>query len=335
MNIYVVSPNKIWGGAATANIAIAEMLSTENKVFYNDEYFKVERNGLIHDDYPIHQLKNSDRFVQHLLDKKIDFVIWGVAMVLPFYRKASKRLKKLGVNQAVLFHSLAIDKSIKGKLMEWLIAASVKHVDHLVFVSSFTDVSWSKFSWIKKHSNHHVIYNPVHVSGNSKPSIKDFSKIGFVGRFSPEKQPEYFARLSIINSHDSFIAWGDGSMLESISKEYPNVSYKGHSSCQEEIYKSFGILVMTSSFENCPMVILEARAHGIPCVVPNVGGIPEIVRDNINGKLYSDYSPKNILDCIQQIQNNYQFYSNNCLNTITDYSYENLYKKWKSILNNN
>ena len=334
MNIYMISPNPIWGGAATANIAIAQMLSKEHTVFYNDEYFNLSIEGVVYDNYPTHQSKNSHQLVEHLQSKKIDVVIWGVAMAIPYYRKAARLLHKQGIKQVALFHSLAIVNSFKGRMMEKFIALSLKHIDDLVFVSKYTDISWSeKYRTIRKHPHHHVIYNPIFVEKKNK--IKTTChRIGFVGRFSEEKQPELFAQLSVNDEVNKYIAWGDGPLLSDLIDKYPKVDFKGQSSNQKEIYDSIDILVMTSQFENCPMVILEAWKYGIPCVAPNVGGIPEIVKHGHNGMLYNEYSLEAINSCIDQIQSDYNIYSANCSEGIMKYSYERLYNEWYELLNN-
>jgi glycosyltransferase involved in cell wall biosynthesis len=47
------------------------------------------------------------------------------------------------------------------------------------------------------------------------------------------------------------------------------------------------ILVMPSIwYENCPMSILEAFANKVPVIATDIGGIPEIVHDNLNGLLF-------------------------------------------------
>lgn len=46
-------------------------------------------------------------------------------------------------------------------------------------------------------------------------------------------------------------------------------------------------LVMGSRWaENAPLVILEARAAGCPVIAPNIGGIPELVEEGVDGWLY-------------------------------------------------
>lgn len=332
MNIFIISPNPIWGGAATANMAIAHMLSRKHCVYYNDEYSAISMDGVVYDNYPTHQVKDSRKLVTYLHSKSIDVVIWGVAMNIPYYRKAIRILHSQGVKQIVLFHSLAIFSSLKGRLMERLIASSLKNIDDLVFVSKYTDISWSnKYRSIRNHPNHHVIYNSI-VLDNDETTGNTSFRIGYVGRFSEEKQPEVFARLSVQDDKNRYIAWGDGPLRDELARSFPNVEFKGQSLCQKEIYESIDILVMTSVFENCPMVILEAWKYGIPCVVPNVGGIPEIVKNGYNGALYDGYSTETIASCISMIQKDYNRYSANCLTDVKNYSCMRIYNNWVNVL---
>lgn len=334
MNILFISPNPVWGGAATANMSIAQMLSKDHKVYYNDEYNKISIDGIYYDNFPVHQCKDSDKLVSHILSIKADVVIWGIAMNLPYYKAASRIIRKQNIRQYLLFHSLAIIDDIKGKVMEWMVAQSLKHIDYLVFVSKYTDISWSKYKSVRKHPNHIVIYNPISLSSKSPICIQhSTNRIGFVGRFSEEKQPEIFAKLSMSNiKENTYIAWGDGILLQGLKNKYKSVKFMGQSQCQDEIYGSFDILVMTSKFENCPMVILEAWKYGIPCVVPNVGGIPEIVKDGYNSIIYNEYSEECILSCIDRIQNDYEKFSRNCLRDVQNYSFDTLVDHWNSIL---
>ena len=42
---------------------------------------------------------------------------------------------------------------------------------------------------------------------------------------------------------------------------------------------------MPSSSEGQPITILEAQAAGLPIIATKTGGIPEIIKDNVNGLL--------------------------------------------------
>ncbi len=52
--------------------------------------------------------------------------------------------------------------------------------------------------------------------------------------------------------------------------------------------------------ENSPFVILEARRAGCPIVAPNIGGIPEIVKDGVDGWLYAAGDVAALAACLKR-----------------------------------
>lgn len=55
---------------------------------------------------------------------------------------------------------------------------------------------------------------------------------------------------------------------------------------KEETFQKASIYCLASDGEGFPMGVLDAWAYGIPCVVTPVGGIPDIIRDGINGLIF-------------------------------------------------
>lgn len=51
----------------------------------------------------------------------------------------------------------------------------------------------------------------------------------------------------------------------------------------QNYYQMADIFTLPSYTEGLPLVVIEAMACGLPVIVSNVGGIPEIAKDNING----------------------------------------------------
>jgi glycosyltransferase involved in cell wall biosynthesis len=70
----------------------------------------------------------------------------------------------------------------------------------------------------------------------------------------------------------------------------------------EEVYRGIDVLVVPSLWpENSPLVIHEAFMRQLPVVGARIGGVPELVRDNLNGLLYDPFSPESLRVCLQRL----------------------------------
>lgn len=61
-----------------------------------------------------------------------------------------------------------------------------------------------------------------------------------------------------------------------------------------------GLLILPSTEDNCPMVILEAMAAGVPVAASNIGGIPDLIEDGVNGRLFDPQDVNSISDALVQ-----------------------------------
>jgi len=59
------------------------------------------------------------------------------------------------------------------------------------------------------------------------------------------------------------------------------------------------VFLLPSYFEGLPYTILEAMAHGLPVIATNVGAIPEVIEEGINGFLIN---PGDIDDLTKKIK---------------------------------
>ncbi|MCQ2309482.1 MAG: glycosyltransferase [Bacteroidales bacterium] len=81
-------------------------------------------------------------------------------------------------------------------------------------------------------------------------------------------------------------------------------------------------LVLSSNYENMPVVILEALACGLPVVSTNVGGISEMIDENC-GILVPAKDTEKLADAMQTMISNLNYDINSLRNKILDkYSYE-------------
>jgi len=123
----------------------------------------------------------------------------------------------------------------------------------------------------------------------------DALTVGFVGRLSPEKNPELFLRtVAIVHANAPavrFVMIGDGPLrleLETLAKALRIehvVTFAGECPGMPEQYHSLDVVLCTSWHEGTPLAVLEAMASGLPVVATDIGGNPELVAAGITGWL--------------------------------------------------
>jgi colanic acid/amylovoran biosynthesis glycosyltransferase len=68
-----------------------------------------------------------------------------------------------------------------------------------------------------------------------------------------------------------------------------------------EYYKQADVFALSSVAEGVPVVLMEAMAMGIPCVAPMITGIPELIRNDVDGLLVTPADPDAIADAISRL----------------------------------
>jgi glycosyltransferase involved in cell wall biosynthesis len=69
------------------------------------------------------------------------------------------------------------------------------------------------------------------------------------------------------------------------------------------------LLVLPSLEDNCPMVVLEAMAAGVPVAASRIGGIPDLVQDGVTGVLFDPANPIAARDAVQHLVSDLAFSS--------------------------
>ena len=64
--------------------------------------------------------------------------------------------------------------------------------------------------------------------------------------------------------------------------------------------KKAGLLILPSTEDNCPMVILEAMAAGVPIAASRIGGIPDLIDDGRTGYLFDPLDARSIRQAVSR-----------------------------------
>jgi len=107
--------------------------------------------------------------------------------------------------------------------------------------------------------------------------------------------------------------WGHGvnQYIERLMQEIggdSRIRYRGRYTPEQlpEILSTIDMVVVPSLLENYPLVVREALSAGVPVIAAKVGGIPEIVSDNVNGVLIDPTDKEGLQRCIQSFVDNPQ-----------------------------
>jgi glycosyltransferase involved in cell wall biosynthesis len=126
--------------------------------------------------------------------------------------------------------------------------------------------------------------------------------VGTVANFTEKKDHATLlhATAALVPTHPRLrlVLVGTGPLqgqLEALARELGvanRVVFTGIRDDVLEILPAFDAFVLSSRYEGLPIALLEAMASGVPCVSTNVGGIPEVITDGVDGRLVPAGSPE-------------------------------------------
>jgi glycosyltransferase involved in cell wall biosynthesis len=109
-----------------------------------------------------------------------------------------------------------------------------------------------------------------------------------VSRVSKEKNLEDFLELDYPNSYKIMV--GDGPMLETYKKQYPDVTFTGFKTGIElaKYYANADVFVFPSKWETFGIVMIEAMACGTPVAAYPVQGPKDVIDEGVTGFMEND-----------------------------------------------
>ncbi|MGZ3697058.1 MAG: glycosyltransferase, partial [Bdellovibrionota bacterium] len=84
-----------------------------------------------------------------------------------------------------------------------------------------------------------------------------------------------------------------------------NVTIHGPFNGNEEIpFHRFDLFLYTSVWDGLPNILLEASAHGLPILAPDVGGVRELIDANTGFLVSKSHAVREYLDGIELVRRN-------------------------------
>ena len=275
MNILLISP--VFSGGIGGHAAmLADKLC--------DYGYKVKKMQVPH--IPIKNLKNPSfalfSSLKSLTNQESFDIVHGFNVPSAYGMKYAKGKKKVlsvhGVfsEQVDSLHSKPVSsvaKIAESQVLNW--------PDKLTTDSKATQKLYKE----KFDLNFEYLPSPLDVQKFS--NISDVTKIenqvAYVGRDSYEKG------IDILKQAESKI---DGNVVYCTDRSWDDAM---------KIIKSSQVVVVPSRMESLPTTVKEAFYLNVPVVATNVGGIPELVKDNETGMLVPSENPDRLADAVNEL----------------------------------
>lgn len=148
--------------------------------------------------------------------------------------------------------------------------------------------------------------------------LKRDCRIGFLSRMDYEKGCiillDAFAKLAKKHTHICMVMVGSGIALSQLAKMVDDYGLKekidivGYYEGEvHDLLSTFDIYAFPSLYEGLPYSVLEAMRAGCAIVSTNVGGIPEVIRNSVDGLLVPPGSVDELEKAIETLINNQNY----------------------------
>lgn len=229
-----------------------------------------------------------------LFHKEIKIVHIHGASDASFYRKRIFINMAKSFNKKVIFHCHGAEFKRFTTQHKQMVASTLRKCDCIIALSQ----SWEKwFEGTFHHENVVVIKNVI-----AAPVIKKVDKdrrftLLFLGRLG--KRKGIYDLLDVLKNNKEkydgkmlLLIGGDGETEKVVNYIKQNnldniVKFKGWISGKQKILllNQADTYILPSYNEGLPISVLEAMSYSLPIISTNVGGIPEILKNGINGYL--------------------------------------------------
>lgn len=157
-----------------------------------------------------------------------------------------------------------------------------------------------------------TIENGIELKTSNHDGDDKIYDLVIVASFTPPKNHMLLLdaiRIVDDSSPVSLVCVGDGPLKNDFCNSIPE-SMKGRIDVvgrTNDVYKyllASRVFVLSSIREGNPISILEAMDCGLPIIAPKIGGIPDVVKDKINGFLYGPGNKEELAESILFFKNN-------------------------------
>lgn len=157
--------------------------------------------------------------------------------------------------------------------------------------------------------------------GESNQKKEDY--VLYFGRYAKEKGIETLLKVCEQLPEIPFIFAGSGPLEDKVNqcKNVKNVGFQKGRDLQNLITKARFSIYPSEWYENCPFSVMESQMYGTPVIGADIGGIPELIQEDVTGELFKSGSMEALKEKIQIVWNSrekQEKYQEGCKNMVLD-----------------
>lgn len=261
--------------------------------------------------------KNAKKALENLLEKEDIDIIHG-HYLFPAGAAAVEVGQKYGIKTYVTAHGSDMFELYKSQpLMRSTIRTVLKDADRVLAVSNALKHEIVATGVVGIADKTKISLNSVDINKFSSKENDSFKKefkltdkpiVMFVGNLIKRKNVDSLLEAKkIANSDYYLVIVGDGPLSKKLQKKVEednirDVIFTGSRDDVENIIPSCDVLILPSFSESFGLVLIEALACGKPVIGSDVGGITEIINENV-GLLVNPKKVSSIAKAVDKIIN--------------------------------
>ena len=184
------------------------------------------------------------------------------------------------------------------------------------------------------------VSNPSFIKGARTHELENFLSIGenyycFLGRVTEVKGVRTLCEAAAKLPY-KLVVIGGGDILEELRVTYANsnILFLGQKDWDEfrPILEGAKFMVLPAEWsENNPLTVIESQSLGTPVLGARIGGIPELIDENVNGMTFASGDVDDLRDKIVKMWEAEFDYESIAKDAVEKYSSETYYKKLMEI----
>ncbi|WP_301221292.1 glycosyltransferase [Bacteroides caecimuris] len=185
--------------------------------------------------------------------------------------------------------------------MKWSREKLESYTDTFICPSQFMYNKMAQGGFDRKKM--YTLCNFIDIERTMKGSYDKEDYYCFIGRLSFEKGIETLIEAArTLSYHLKIIGGGPLADILKEKAKGTNIEFTGYkewSELKEIVGKARFSVVPSEWYENNPLSVIEAQCLGTPVLGANIGGIPELIKEGVNGMCFES---RNIMDLKNKIE---------------------------------